>query len=75
MAGASLRPKRSALDLCYIANVSFTLDVRTVWNTRVMMMNGDARNEAEIAHALNWLANQHADVDDDEISSVVREVA
>jgi lipopolysaccharide/colanic/teichoic acid biosynthesis glycosyltransferase len=52
--------EKRALDLWYIAHASFRLDMRTAWETLVMVIRGDRRNEAEIRNALAWLAEQEA---------------
>jgi lipopolysaccharide/colanic/teichoic acid biosynthesis glycosyltransferase len=52
--------EKRALDLWYIAHASFLLDMRTVWETFVMVVKGDQRNEAEIQRALAWLREQEA---------------
>jgi lipopolysaccharide/colanic/teichoic acid biosynthesis glycosyltransferase len=68
--------EKRALDLWYIAHASFWLDIRTTWKTLVMVVKGDTRNEAAIAHALDWLADQDADVEaEDNLSSAARETA
>lgn len=60
--GRMITPEeKRALDLYYIAHASFLLDMRVAWKTLVMVIQGDHRNETEIACALAWLEKQAGD--------------
>jgi lipopolysaccharide/colanic/teichoic acid biosynthesis glycosyltransferase len=50
--------EKNALDLWHIGHVSFSLEMKIVWMTLLVMLRGDIRREEEISEAVNWLRQQ-----------------
>ena len=50
--------EKNALDLWHIGHVSFSLEMKIVLMTLLVMLRGDIRREEEISEAVNWLRQQ-----------------
>lgn len=54
--------EKRALDLWYIAHVSFFLDIRIALLTLIVMVRGDSPNSEAVRQAVDWLSAQESSV-------------
>lgn len=50
--------EKNALDLWHIGHISFSLEMKIVFMTLLVMLRGDIRREHTIVEAVNWLKQQ-----------------